>query len=194
MAISLSLIVVRDSVYKINLIYLRVPTFPRTSYSHTIISITSTFLALIAFTFSLLPYQVYLPHSQIPFEKPHDYYSDLPMVKAIWSVPGIRKCCRNIDGYRFMQHYTIMFKGLCIDNSNNIDHSKFLLDLRRHTKVEISFNKASILHSELFCMTSEALKPNGVDRPTHPPPKHSLYVKRALEKHYTTNMLKSSRS
>ena len=51
----------------------------------------------------------------------------------------------------------------------DIDHDKYFFDLRMQSTVNLFFNKASILHSNLFRMTYEALKHHGFDRPRRLP-------------------------
>ena len=62
-----------------------------------------------------------------------------------------------------------MFKEFRRDGSKDVDHDNYLSDLRRQSTVHVFFNKASILHPNLFRMTHESLKRHGFDRPPHPP-------------------------
>ncbi len=80
---------------------------------------------------------------------------------------------KNLDEYRVMLRFSVMFNEFCSDSSNEVDHDKYLSDLRRQSTVDLFFNNASILHPNLFCMTYEALKHHGFDRPPHPPPNSS---------------------
>ena len=71
---------------------------------------------------------------------------------------------RNPDEYCVMFRFSVIFNEFCRDNSNDVDHEKYLSDLRRQSTVDLFSNKASILHPNLFRMTYEALKHHGFDR------------------------------
>ncbi len=78
---------------------------------------------------------------------------------------------KNPDEYLVMLRFFVLFNELCRDNSNDVDHHNYFSDLQRHSTVDLFFNKASILHPNLFRMTYETLKHHGFDRPRRPPPK-----------------------
>ena len=73
------------------------------------------------------------------------------------------------DEYRIMLFFSVMFNQFRNVSSNDVDHDKYLADLRRQSTVYLFFNKASILHTNLFRMTCEALTHHGFDVSPHPP-------------------------
>ncbi len=75
----------------------------------------------------------------------------------------------NPDEYLIMLRFSVVFNQFCIDSSNDVDFNKYLSDFRKQSIVDLSFNKASILHPNLFRMTYEALKHHEFDRHPHPP-------------------------
>ncbi len=68
---------------------------------------------------------------------------------------------KNPYEYRVMLRFSAMLIEFCCDSSNDVDHNKFLSDLRRLSTVDLFLNQASILHLNLFRMTYEALKHHG---------------------------------
>ncbi len=76
----------------------------------------------------------------------------------------------NPDDYRIMLRFSVMFNQFCNHSSNDVDLNKYLSDLRRQSTVDLFFNKASILHSNLFRITYEELKHHGFDGPPRPLP------------------------
>ncbi len=69
-----------------------------------------------------------------------------------------------------MLRFSVMFNQFCNDHSNDVDHDKYLSDLRSQSTVDLFFNKASILHPSLSRMNYEALKHHGFNRLPQPPP------------------------
>ncbi len=76
----------------------------------------------------------------------------------------------NPDNYLVTLCFSAIFNKFCSDSSNDFDHDRYLSDLFRQSTVDLFYKKASILHSNLFRMTYEALKQHGFDRPPHTPP------------------------
>ncbi len=89
-----------------------------------------------------------------------------------------------------MLRFSVMFNEFCRDHRNDIDHDKYFSDLRKQSTVDLFFNKASILHSNLFRMTYEALKHHGFDRPRRPPP-NSRYLRKVAWLVYPGNEFKA---
>ncbi len=81
-----------------------------------------------------------------------------------------QKMPTNSDEYRMMLRFSVLFNQFCNDGSNDVDHDKYLSDLRSQSTVDSFFKKASILHSNLLCMMYEALKHYWFDRSPRPPP------------------------
>ncbi len=99
---------------------------------------------------------------------------------------------KNPDEYRIILRFSVMFNQFCNYSSSDVDHDKYLTDLRRQSTVDLFFNKASILHSNLLRITHEALKHHGFDRPPRPPPNYS-YSPKVASIIYPSDEFKSER-
>ncbi len=62
------------------------------------------------------------------------------------------------DEYRIMLRFSTMSINFRKSSSNDVDHNKYLSDLQRRSTVYRFLNEASILRSNLFRVTYEAVK------------------------------------
>ncbi len=99
---------------------------------------------------------------------------------------------KNSDEYRIMLRISVMFNQFCNDSSNDVDHDKYLSDLRRQSIADLFFNKATILYPNLFRMTYEALKHHGFDKPPRPP-SNSRYSRKVAWTIYPGDEFKAER-
>ncbi len=77
---------------------------------------------------------------------------------------------KNPDEYRIMLCFSVILNQFRKGSSIDVDHDKYLSDVRRQSTVYLFLNKVTILHPNLFRMTYEAFKHHKFDRPPRPPP------------------------
>ncbi len=103
---------------------------------------------------------------------------DIPEGRGVPIRTWYREMPKNPDEYLIMLRSSDMFNQFCNESSNDVDHDEHFYDLRRQSTVDLFFNETSILHSNLFGTTYDAVKHRGFDRPPRPPP-NSRYSRKA---------------
>ncbi len=161
--------VVIDGINKVTSSTFGARTLLRTSSLLSTISTTSSFLSYHAFHPFFTTSKVALPHSRIRFVTTLAYYRS-PKGQGDLIRTCYQEMPKSLEEYRVILRVSVMFNQFCNENSNDIGHCKYLADLRRQSKIDLFFNKASTIHPNLFRMTYETLKHHGFDRPPYLPP------------------------